>query len=261
MLTKERIKSPLSGWVGGKFHLAKTILPLIPPHACYVEAFAGGAWITFRKAPSDAEVLNDINRDVITLYRVIQKHLPEFIRYMQWALVSRDEFLRLQQVDPQTLTDIERACRFFYLQKLAYSGKIANKPTFGISAYRPPRLNLSRLEVDLWEAHQRLARVTLECLPYSEVIQRYDRAETFFYCDPPYFGCEDYYGKSIFSRDDFKNLHDVLAMIKGQWLLSINDVPEIREIFKSFNINKAETVYSIQKGGMSKVSELLISNY
>lgn len=255
------IKSPLSGWVGGKFHLAKTIIKLIPEHTCYVEPFAGGAWITFRKNPSDAEVLNDINKDVITLYRVIQKHLPEFIRYMQWCLVSRDEFLRLQQVDPTTLTDVERACRFFYLQKLAFSGKIANNPTFGISAYKPARINLTRMEADLWEAHQRLSRVTLECLPFTEVIQRYDRPETFFYCDPPYWGCEDYYGKAIFCRYDFQALHEMLSGIKGKFLLSINDVPEIRELFMKFNIKEAETFYSINKNKMSKVSELLISNY
>lgn len=79
------IKSPLSGWVGGKFHLAKHIVPRIPEHHCYVEPFAGGAWIMFRKPQSKVEILNDINRDVVTLYRVIQKHLPEFIRYMQWG--------------------------------------------------------------------------------------------------------------------------------------------------------------------------------
>ena len=255
------IKSPLSGWVGGKFHLAKAIVPKIPEHKCYVEPFAGGAWILFRKPHSPVEILNDINRDVVTLYRVIQKHLPEFIRYMQWVLVSRDEFLRLQQVDPETLTDIERACRFFYLQKLAFAGKIAGKPSFGISAYKPPRLNLTRLEHDLWEAHQRLAQVTIECLPYSDVITRYDRPETFFYCDPPYWGCEDYYGKAIFTRDDFQKLADLLSTLKGKWMVSINDVTEIRDIFKAFKIDTADTFYSMNKNQMKPVRELIITNY
>ena len=255
------IKSPLSGWVGGKFHLAKTIIPKIPEHAGYVEPFAGGAWILFRKPQSAAEILNDIDKDVITLYRVIQKHLPEFIRYMQWALVSRDEFNRLQKVAPETLTDIERSCRFFYLQKLAFGGKVANSPVFGTSATKPARLNLTRLETDLWQAHQRLAQVTIECLPYSEVIERYDRPETFFYCDPPYYNCEDYYGKDIFNKDDFKNLYNILSQIKGQFLLSINDVEPIRELFKNFKIESVDTFYSVSKNKMKPVKEILISNY
>lgn len=255
------IKSPLSGWIGGKFHLAKTIIPKIPVHTCYIEPFAGGAWIMFRKPQSAVEVINDINREVVTLYRVIQKHLPEFIRYMQWVLVSRDEFLRLQKVAPDTLTDIERACRFFYLQKLAFAGKVAGNPTFGISAYKTPRLNLTRIEQDLWEAHQRLALVTIECLPYFEAIQRYDRPESFFYCDPPYFGCEDYYGKELFSRDDFQKLADLLSGLKGKWMLSINDVQEIRDIFKDYKIEQARTFYSLNKNQMKSVEELLITNY
>lgn len=256
-----RIKSPLSGWVGGKFHLAKTIIPKIPTHVGYVEPFAGGAWILFRKPESKAEIINDINKDVVTLYRVIQKHLPEFIRYSQWVLISRDEFNRLLQVNPDTLTDIERSFRFFYLQKLAFAGRINGTPSFGTSSVKPARLNLSRIEEDLWAAHQRLAQVTIENLPYAEVIHRYDRAETFFYCDPPYFDCEDYYGKNIFSRDDFTKLRDILSTIKGKFLLSINDVPLIRELFKDFTIESVDNFYSMNKNQMKPVKEILIKNY
>lgn len=135
------------------------------------------------------------------------------------------------------------------------------KPTFGISAYKTPRLNLTRIETDLWDAHQRLAQVTIECLPYSDVIQRYDRPDTFFYADPPYWGCEDYYGKEIFIRDDFQNLADLLSALKGKFMVSINDIPEIREIFKAFNIETASTFYSMNKNQMKPVQELIITNY
>ena len=67
-------KSPLA-WVGGKSKLTSTIIPLIPKHSCYVEVFAGAAWVLFRKDSSKVEVINDINGDLITLYRVIQNHL------------------------------------------------------------------------------------------------------------------------------------------------------------------------------------------
>lgn len=119
-------KSPLA-WVGGKSKLTSTIIPLIPKHSCYVEVFAGAAWVLFRKEPSKVEVINDINGDLITLYRVIQNHLEEFVRYFKWALVSRDEWDRLQLVDESTLTDIQRAARFYYLVKNAFGAKIVGQ--------------------------------------------------------------------------------------------------------------------------------------
>ena len=174
------IKSPLSGWVGGKWQLSKQIIPLIPPHECYAEPFAGAAWVLFRKPPAPSEALNDLNRDIVTLYRVLQHHLEELIRYFRWVLLSRDEFERWLLVAPETLTDIQRAARFYYLQKLCFGGRVFG-PTLGTSATKPPRLNLLRLEEDLSAAHLRLARVMIEHLPYSDFIARYDRSSTFFY--------------------------------------------------------------------------------
>jgi len=217
-------------WVGGKSRLANTIIPLIPEHTCYCEVFAGGAWVLFKKEHSRAEVINDINRDLVTLYRVVKNHLDEFVRYFRWILVARDEFERFKGENPDSLTDIQRAVRFYYLVKTCYGARI-HRPTFGTSRSGHPRLNLTRIEEDLSAAHLRLQQVTIERLPYGDFIDRYDGAEVFFYIDPPYFDCEDYYGENIFSRDDFAKLSEQLAGIKGRFLLSINDTPEIREIF------------------------------
>jgi DNA adenine methylase len=209
-------------WIGGKSLLAKQIVPLMPEHTCYCEVFAGAGWVLFRKSPSQAEVINDINRDLVTLYRVIKHHMDEFVRYFRWILVARDEFERFKAENPDSLTDIQRAVRFFYLVKTSHGSRTA-KPTFGTSTTSPPRINLLRLEEDLSAAHLRLARVVVENLHYSAFIERYDREHTFFYLDPPYFECEDYYGKGIFGRDDFGRLRDQLSGIKGRFLMSIND--------------------------------------
>ena len=88
------------------------------------------AWVLFYKQPSTVEVINDINKDVINLYRVLKHHLPEFIRHFEWALVSRDEFDRLKATAPETLTDVQRACRFYYLQQACFGGKVF-PPYFG----------------------------------------------------------------------------------------------------------------------------------
>ena len=82
------------------------------------------------------------------------------------------------------------------------------------------------------------------------------------YCDPPYRGFEDYYGKGLFGPEDFTRLRDSLVGIKGKFLLSINDVPEIRELFKGFRIEEAQVGYSLcAEGKQKRVKELLIMNY
>ena len=250
---------PLSGWMGGKSRLAKRIIERIPPHTCYVEPFAGAAWILFKKPESTVEVINDINKEVTTLYRCLQWHLEEFVRYFKWALVARDEFERLKAANPDTLTDIQRAARFYYLQQACFGGNIA-RPSFGYGLTRPSGLNLLRIEEYLSAAHLRLARVYVECLPYSEVISRYDRPETFFYIDPPYFGCENDYGKGLFTRGDFALLAGQLAELKGKFLLSLNDRPEIRSIFSRFFLEEVTTTYSCGRDN-TKAAELFISNY
>jgi DNA adenine methylase len=255
------MKSFLS-YLGGKHLLAGKIVKRIPPHICYCEVFAGAAWVLFTKEESKVEILNDINIDLVTLYRVVKNHLEEFIRYLKWILVARDEFERFKSENSEALTDIQRAVRFYFLLKAGYSSKIKS-PTFGISAERPPRLNLLRIEEDLSAIHLRLARVYIENKPYADVINRFDKSGTFFYLDPPYYGHEKDYGDEIFYREDFRRLGDILTKIRGKFLLSINDHPKTREIFKEFRISKEKTIYTAGHGPAphKKVTELLISNY
>lgn len=252
-------KSPLA-WVGGKSKLTSTIIPLIAPHKCYVEVFAGASWVLFRKPDSRVEVINDINSDLITLYRVLQNHLEEFVRYFKWSLVSREEFARLQLVPPETLTDIQRAARFYYLVRTAFGAKIVGQ-SFGVASTSKPRLNLLRLEEDLSEAHLRLSRVTIENLSYDNLIDRYDSKGTFFYIDPPYWDCENDYGKGLFTKADFTQLRDQLSKCQAKWLVSINNVPQIRELFEGFSIKEVKTSYSLSSGNNKPVTELLIANY
>ncbi len=129
------------------------------------------------------------------------------------------------------MTDLERAARFLYLQRLTFGGKVAGR-VFGISPNTPARFDLTKLEPMLAEAHERLAGVVIECLPYRAFIQRYDRPHTLFYIDPPYWGSEDYYGKGMFDELDFTALAAQLSGIKGGFILSINDTPE-RGFFKN----------------------------
>ena len=161
----------------------------------------------------------------------------------------------------ESLTDIQRAVRFYYLLRNGYSARIP-KPTFNISTLKRSNFNLLRLEEELSLAHLRLSRTYIENLEYQACIERFDRPHTFFYLDPPYYGCEDYYGKGLFSRADYLRLATILAHLRGKFIMSINNPPEIRDIYRQFAIVEVKTVYQTAAGRRRKpVTELLIMNF
>ncbi|SDQ17050.1 DNA adenine methylase [Pseudovibrio sp. Tun.PSC04-5.I4] len=228
-------------------------------HQTYVEPFVGMGGIFFRRADQPrCEVINDISGDVVTLFRILQRHYPQFLEVLKFQLTSRSEFERLAKVDPDTLTDLERAARFIYLQRTAFGGKVDGR-TFGVSL-RGARFDLSKIVPLLEDVHERLSGVIIERLSYADCIQRYDRTETLFYLDPPYWACEDYYGKGVFTADDFQKLADQLKSLKGRFLLSINDTPQIREIFADFDLEEVSLNYTVNTKSQKKAQELVISN-
>lgn len=256
--------NPIVPWVGGKRRLADRLIRLMPPHTCYVEAFCGGAALYFRRPePAEVEVLNDANGELINLYRVVQHHPEEFMRQFKWALSSRQVFKWLKDTRTETLTDIQRAARFFYLQQHAFGGKVAGQ-SFGTSTTSPP-VNLMRIEERLSAAHLRLASGTIiEHLPWQECVKRYDRPHTFFYMDPPYWQTEGY--GVPFEWPEYEALATTLATCQGKMMLSINDHPDIRSLFEStpgLYFHEARIKYSI--GGPTRSGkesgELIITNY
>ncbi|MCF6200200.1 MAG: DNA adenine methylase, partial [Hyphomicrobiaceae bacterium] len=139
----------------------------------------------------------------------------------------------------------------------SFVGKVEGR-VFGVLPVRPSRFDITRLVPMLEELHERLAGVTVENLPYGDFIRRYDRKNTLFYLDPPYFGSEKYYGKELFARQEFTKLADQLATLKGQFILSLNDTPEVRDIFSAFEQEKVQTRYSVSRRSSKKTGELII---
>lgn len=255
--------SPAAGYIGGKKNLAKRLCALIDatPHEHYREPFVGmgGIFLRRRRRPK-SEAINDVSGDVATFFRVLQEHYPYFIDMLRWRVSSRAEFERLKGLPADRLTDLQRAARFLYLQRLAFGGKVAGR-NFGVSGGQGGRFNISTLEPMLAEIHERLAGVWIEQLGYADFIRRYDREGALFYLDPPYFGSEDDYGDDVFTRADFAALADQLATIEGSFILSINDTPAVREIFGRFAIEAVDTTYSIQTnttGTGLRAGELII---
>lgn len=252
------MKSSIIPWVGGKRKLAKHLLPLFPAHACYVEPFCGGAALFFMKEPSKAEVLNDINGDIVNLYRVIQNHLEEFIKQFKWALTSREIFKWLKDTPPETLTDIQRAARFYYLQKLSFGSKAEGR-TFGTSATSPSSLNILRMEETLSEAWLRLHRATIEHLDWQECMRRYDRPGTLFYLDPPYWKTQGY--GVPFGIEHYEQMAELARTIKGSVVISVNDHPDMRRVFDGLDISSVGTTYSVGGNNGHKAAELIITNF
>jgi DNA adenine methylase len=251
------MRGPLS-YVGGKNRIADSIIAQLPIHTTYVEPFAGGAQVLFHKRPSKVEVINDLDGELVNFYRICQAHHEELIRYMRFMLLSREWFGRLQGMTTESLTDIQRAARYFYLQKSAYGGRV-DRQNYAIHVIQRPNFSPDRLSELIGEAHKRLSRVQVERLPYEEVLRRFDRKTTLFYLDPPYYGVRLY--RHNFEHEDFELLAQKLATISGKFVLSINDTPEIRRMFSEFNIGEIAITYSLQKKEGKRFTELLIKNH
>lgn len=249
---------PLIPWIGGKRRLAKRLLPLFPDHSCYVEPFCGAAALFFMKDPVDVEVLNDINGDLVSLYRVIKNHPEEFLRQFKWALSSRQAYDWLRATPVEPLTDIQRAARFYYLQKLGFGGKVEGR-TFGTATTSRPRLNLMRIEEDLSAVHFRLSQTYIEHLEWSACIRRYDRPHTLFYCDPPYWGTEGY--GVDFPLAEYDRMAELARSIQGRMVITVNDIPEMREAFAGLTMETADIQYQVGGSQRSKPTrELIVIN-
>jgi DNA adenine methylase len=245
-------------YIGGKNRIAKQIIEIFPEHTTYVEAFAGGAQVLFHKEPSKVEVLNDLDGDVVNFFRVCQFHYEELSRYLKFVLISRKWFALFEAENPAALTDIQRAARFFYLQKNAFAGLVRNR-RYHCAIEGPPSFNPGRIPELIEKTHRRLERVQIENLPYGEVISKFDRKTTLFYLDPPYWGRNLY--RFNFTSDDFRKMAEHLGSVKGKFVLSLNDVPEVRDTFRDFTFREIELAYTAQREAGKRFREVIITNF
>jgi DNA adenine methylase len=205
-------------------------------------------------------VINDWSEDVSTFFRVIQHHYVAFLDYTRHQVTSRANFEKLAALEPRSLTDLQRSARFLYLQRVAFGGKVSGR-NFGVSPGRAASFDVTKLAPMIDAAHERLAGVVIERLDWSDFIARYDRLGTLFYLDPPYFGCEQDYGAGMFDRAAFARMAGQLSAIKGRFILSLNDHPQVRETFGAFDIEEVGVRYTV--GGAKaaqEAREVIISN-
>jgi DNA adenine methylase len=251
---------PLAGYVGGKKLLARHVIAEIErvPHQVYAEAFVGMGGVFFRRRTiPKVEVINDRSRDVATFFRVLQRHYQAFMDMLKWQVTSRAEFERLAGQDPDLLTDLERSARFIYLQRLAFGGKVMSR-SFGIDTAGPARFDITKLGLMLEAAHERLAGVWIECLPWAPFLARWDRPGTLFYLDPPYWGSEHYYGRGLFEREEFEALSGALKGLRGRFVMTLNDVPEVRQLFRWAKVKGVPVTYTLPGTARPRAARELI---
>lgn len=245
-------------WIGGKKLLRNKIIERFPAarqYDRYVEVFGGAGWVLFAKDKHAAlEVYNDVNGDLVNLYRCVKYHPGELQRELQYNLISREQFFDyISQNDVRGQTDIQRAAKFFMLIKNSFG---SDRHSFGIRS-RDLQASIAYIS----EISERLNRVVIENRDFEKIIKTYDRETTLFYLDPPYYEAEKYY-PDRFNPEDHVRLRDELKSIKGKFVLSYNDCSEIRELYNEFCIIGVERQDNlVAKSESRRYKEVIISNF
>ena len=257
-------KKCLINWVGGKRLLRKTIAPLIPKDIkSYIEPFGGGGWVLFYKDRwADLEIYNDLDGRLVNLFRIVKYHPNAFKEEYKYLLGSRDMFF--QFLNGTFITDIQKAVQFYFIITRSFGGKGSSFGTVKKSSGGASKSQKNVLD-KIDAIHERLDKVMIENRDFETLIKQYDFEDAFFYCDPPYSqGC----GYDVTSTKDFdhERLREVLGNIKGRFLLSYDDSPKIRELYKGFEMIEVERLNGINNRSdvenRKKIfKELLIANY
>lgn len=250
------MKPPITR-MGGKSKLRKTIIEMIPKHTCYVELFFGAGWVYFGKEPSKTEVINDIDKELINLFKIIKYHAPEIERMLEYEFSGRDIFEEYKNSTIENLTDVNRAIRFLYLISQSFAGK-GNHYGYGTNTKPSPQIFYKGI---LENIKDRLRNTYVENLSFEKIIDKYDREYSFFFVDPPYWETTGYGNE--FGKKEHLLLREKLINLKGKFLLTINDHSQVREWYKDFNIKEVEVNYSVSKEAKArgKYKELIITNY
>ena len=282
-------------WVGGKKALRDLIYLRMPKnYDRYIEVFGGGGWVLFGKPPDKCmEVYNDFNSNLANLFYCVKERPMALLRELSFLpLNSRDEFTTLRKfltmeefksehlaeeleiathflkepeaaeirdilMERAAVGDVKRAAAFYKIIRYSYGS--------GCTSYGCQPFDIRKTFTIIWEANRRLKDTVIENKDFEGLIRHYDRPVSFFYCDPPYFSTENYYKDVGFKKEDHIRLRDTLLKIKGKFLVSYNDCPEIRKLWDGpgiyiEEISRLNNLAQRYEGGCM-YSELFISNY
>jgi len=213
------MKTPIS-YYGGKQRMLRHLLPLVPEHRIYTEAFCGGAALYWAKEPAEVEILNDRNGEVVNFYRVLKSDYQGLKEMIEATPHSRSvyEDARVMYERPHLFDELERAWAFWVQTSQAFGAQPTSGWAYDSVGTTSKKLDNARLRFGP-ELMQRLARTQLECNDALKVIASRDAIDAWHYVDPPYFNsdCGHYKG---YSGQDFEALLKLLASVNGKFLLS-----------------------------------------
>ena len=245
-------------WIGGKKLLRKRILEEFPKEETferYIEVFGGAGWMLFSSDKhAKMEVYNDVNGNLVNLFKCTKYHSEALQKELEFTLMSREQFFDAkEQIDTRGLTDIQKAARFYILIKESFGTDLRS---FGV---RPK--NIENAVDYISTVSKRLNNVVIENQDFERILKTYDRKDTLFYLDPPYYETEKYYPDKFMPEDHIR-LRDAIGRIKGKFLLSYNDCEYVRELYSDYNIISVERSHNLVQGEKKpKYKELLIKNY
>jgi DNA adenine methylase len=245
----------LAPWKGGKARLVTRLLPLFPPHRCYVEPFGGMASLLLNKPTSEVEVYNDRDDRLVELFAVLKYHPQEFDRELDGLLTSRRLFELYR--DRTGITDIQRAAQFLYALAFSFGGNAETFPTMKLKGHSIASVTVLRERAAL--VKQRLQTVTIEHLDWEQVIERYDGPDTFFFCDPPYMETSGYRVQFLDREQDA--LAARMRTIKGKFLMTNSDLPAVRQLYRGFPMTVLRGQLAIERSHGRALKHLTVTNY
>jgi DNA adenine methylase len=228
---------PVLRWPGGKRRLVKQILPLFRPHTCYVEAFGGGLAVLLAKDRSPIEIVNDINRDLVSLYRCAQFHLDALCAEIEWTLNSRANMADF--ISQPGITELQRAARFLCRNKVGFGSSMTSYAVQKASGGGATVSRAGTLEL-LRGVSARLDKVSIECVAYERLFKLYDAPATLWFLDPPYVNgeVEAYEG---FTEAQMTEFADRVHALQGDWVVTVDDCPLNRALFGKDEFTAVET--------------------
>lgn len=251
----QSVIKPLVKRPGGKTRMLKHLLPMIDgiPHKVYVEPFCGGAAVLVAKTPSEHEVINDIDGDLINLYKQIKHHLPAVVRELRMMVESRQLFYEAKAQPGHT--EIQRAASYAYRNFYSFGG---DNDSYGVK--RIGFSTQSYLLRKMVGMHKRLDRVSVEHLSWERCLALYDCPVALHFCDPPYTEGE-VRAYSAWGAEDVARLRDALARLKGRWIVTLNDCDANRAVFKGCRIKAVTTAAAMSNKGQEsrRFGEIIIT--
>jgi len=248
-------------YVGNKYQLTSWITERIPDHENYVEVFGGSAAVLLNKDRSWKEVYNDRNGDLVTFFKVVRDRRGELEEWLRQTPHSREAYeeiaTRFFEEEERPDDSVAHAGWVFYILQNGYGADFTSmsgfeRPQMSESARKRSRARMYQNKVSkLEKVATRLRGVTLECADWREVLEMYDRPQTFFYLDPPYRGSEDKVNGSGFNHSEFG---EKLAGLEASWMVSYGHVPEWAD---RYDVETRER----RKGMASEITEVLVANY